>query len=85
MNDGKSDRGKKLYYCTSKPGGVPFLMTVGLLLFKSGLPTGYLSRGYLHPLLNVLGVFSPPLHQRRGYHSVFNAASLSQAMSEDSK
>ena len=51
----------------------------------SGLPICYLSRGYLHPLLDVLGVFSPPLHQLRGYHPVFRAASSSQAMSEDSK
>ena len=51
----------------------------------SGLPICYLSRGYLRPLLDVLGgIFTPP-RQLRGYHSVFQAASPSQAMSEDSK
>ena len=51
----------------------------------SGLPMCYLSRGYLHPFLDVFGIFSPPLHQLRGYHSVIQAASPSQVMSEDSK
>ena len=74
----------------------PCLWSFGLLLLKgrhtifnmrvlSGLPVCYLSRGYLHPLLNVYGGIFTPLHQLRGYNSVLKAASPSQAMGEDSK
>ena len=41
--------------------------------------------GTFTPFLMFQGVFSPPLHQLRGYHSVFRAASPWQAMREDSK
>ena len=41
--------------------------------------------GTFTPFLMFQGVFSPPLHQLRGYHSVVRAASPSQAMTKDSK
>ena len=41
--------------------------------------------GTCTPFWMFKGVFSPPLYPPRECHSVFRAASLSQAMSEDSK
>ena len=39
-------------------------MLFTLLSLSPGLPICYLSRGYLQPLLDVSGVFSPPVHQK---------------------
>ena len=53
--------------------------------FMQGSQFALFQGGTFTSFLMFWGVFSPLLHQLRGYHSVFQAASPLQAMSEDSK